>query len=160
MYRLILAVVAVLFGLLLYCLDSAQAQQPTVSCATNASRTSAVCELPPIVSLVAEATHIVKNVPATLFTAYATNLTATGGFLVILNAAAVPADGAILPIDCVPLPANNSAGSCGPGCTGVNYRPGPGRSYSVGIVAVVTSAATCFTKTTGVITAFMSVDVE
>lgn len=152
---------ALVFSLsLLLSLTAASAQQPVVSCATNPSHTGAACELAPIVSTAAEASHVISAIPRTMFTVYATNLTATGGFLVVLNAAAVPLDGAITPLDCVPLPANNSAGSCGPGCTGVNYRPGPGRSYSVGVVAIVTSAATCFTKTTGTITAFISGDVE
>ena len=64
------------------------------------------------------------------------------------KATSAPADGAVTPIDCVPLPAN--------GNTAINYAGGgPPEVFSTGITAVVTSAATCFTKTTGVITAFI-----
>ena len=68
-------------------------------------------------------------------------------FLVILNATSAPGDGAITPLECVPLPAN--------GGVGINYSPGPPAVYSTVITAVITSAVTCFTKTTGVITGFL-----
>ena len=83
-----------------------------------------------------------------VYTVYAVNSTATAGFLVVLNSTTVPADGAITPLACVPLPANGSAN--------INYSPGPPGLFLTGVVAVVSSAATCFTKTTGVITAFIS----
>jgi len=137
----------------------AKAQEPVLACATSIPTGQQTgCLLTSVVSTSAENSHVLKAAPGALYTVYATNLTATAGFLVLLNATAVPADGAILPLDCVPLPANNSSGSCGPGCTGVNYRPGPGKLFNTGIVAVVSSAATCFTKTTGTITAFISGD--
>lgn len=100
----------------------------------------------PIVSASAEASHVFKASPGTVYGIYATNLTGTAGFLVVLNATTAPSDGAITPLDCVPLPASGTAS--------INFNPGPGATYNTGIVAVVTSAATCFTKTTGVITAF------
>jgi hypothetical protein len=104
-------------------------------------------------SAAAEATHIFKATPGNLFSIYATNLTATVGFLAVVASATVPADGAIVPLDCVPLPASGSAS--------INYLPGPPKSYtSGGVVAVLTSAATCFTKTTGVITGFIAADVQ
>src|SRR5258708_4435019 len=43
----------------------------------------------------AEATHIFKATPGALYSIYATNLTATAGFLVVVSAAPVPADGLI-----------------------------------------------------------------
>ncbi len=105
-----------------------------------------------VVSGSGESSHVLKSSAGTLFSAYATNLTATAGFLVIINATAAPGDGAITPLDCAPLPAN--------GVANINYRAGPFKTYTTGITAVVTSAVTCFTKTTGVITAFMSGDVQ
>ena len=36
------------------------------------------------------------------------------------------------------------------------YSPGPPAVFSTGIVAVISSAASCFTKTTGVLTGFIS----
>ncbi len=105
-----------------------------------------------VVSGSAEATHVLKSGAGNLYAVYATNLTGTSGFLAVVNATSAPGDGAITPLDCVPLPAN--------GYASINYRPGPAKVYSTGITAVVTSAATCFTKTTGVITAFISGDAQ
>ena len=91
---------------------------------------------------------MLKASAGNLYSAYATNLTGTAGFLVIINATSAPVDGAITPLACVPLPAN--------GVASINYGPGPVQRYATGITAVVSSATTCFTKTTGVITAFIS----
>jgi hypothetical protein len=107
----------------------------------------------PVVSTVAEASHVLKGSgPGNFYGAYATNLTTTAGFLLIFNATSAPADGAVTPLACVPLPASGNAS--------INNKPGPYQVYSTGITAVVSSASTCFTKTTGVITAFISGDVQ
>ena len=108
---------------------------------------SAGAGITPVVSTSAEGSHVLKATPGNLYSVYATNLTATAGFLVVLNSTSVPGDGAITPLECVPLPAN--------GGVGLNYSPGPPAVYSTGITAVITSAVTCFTKTTGVITGFI-----
>jgi hypothetical protein len=110
--------------------------------------TSSSAGLTPVVSSAAEASHVLKASAGNAYAAYATNLTATNGFLVLLNATSAPADGAIAPLACAPLSAN--------GVASINYAPGPPGVFSTGITAVVTSAVTCFTKTTGVITAFIS----
>jgi hypothetical protein len=107
---------------------------------------SANAAIVPVVSTAAENSHILKTTAGNLYSVYATNLTATAGFLVLLNASGPPADGAITPLECVPLPANGTAS--------LNYNPGPVARFSTGIVAVATSATSCFTKTTGTITAF------
>jgi hypothetical protein len=101
----------------------------------------------PVVSSATEATHVLKASAGNLFSVYATNSTSTGGFLVVINATSAPADGAITPLDCAFLPANGTAA--------ISYNPGPPVAYSTGITAVLTSAATCFTKTTGTITGFI-----
>lgn len=101
-----------------------------------------------VVSTSAEATHVLKASAGNLYNVYATNLTATAGFLVVIDATAAPVDGAITPLACAPLPASGGAS--------INYLGGPPQVYSTGIVAVVSSAATCFTKTTGTITAYIS----
>src|SRR5438445_515404 len=62
------------------------------------------------------------------------------------------ADAAVTPLACAPLAPN--------GIASVSYAPGPPGVFGTGITAVVTSAATCFTKTTGVITAFISGSVQ
>lgn len=95
----------------------------------------------------AEASHVLATQNKRLVSVYATNHTATAGFLVVLNATSVPADGAITPLDCVPLPASGNASI---------FYGSRSKAYNVGIVAVLTSASSCFTKTTGVITGFIS----
>ena len=99
----------------------------------------------PVVSGSAESSHVCKPAPGNLYGVYATNLTGTAGFLLVLNATSAPVDGAVLPVDFAPLPANGSVS--------INYSSGPPTEYLTGITAVVSSAATIFTKTTGVITA-------
>ena len=106
----------------------------------------------PIVSTSAEATHVLKAKPGNLYSVYATNISGTAGWLVVLNATTAPADGAILPLDCVYLPASQTGW--------LNFNPGPPKPYSVGITVVLTSANTCFTKTTGTITGFISGSVQ
>lgn len=101
----------------------------------------------PVVSTSAEATHVLKSSGGNLYGVYAVNLTATSGFLAVTNTTSAPADGAITPLACVPLAANSVAS--------INYQPGPPAVFVTGITAVITSAATCFTKTTGVITGFI-----
>mgnify|MGYP001607311917 CR=1 FL=1 len=113
----------------------------------NASSVSS-CAAAPVVSASAEATHVLKASAGSLCGVYAVNLTASPGFLAVVNAASAPADGAIAPLACAPLPAN--------GVASIDYGLGATATFSTGITAVVTSAATCFTKTTGVITAFIS----
>lgn len=105
-----------------------------------------------VVSASAENNHILKASAGNLYSIYATNQTATAGFLVVINAITSPADGAITPLECVPLPASGNAS--------INYNSGPPSVFSTGIVAVVSSGANCFTKTTGTITAFIKGSVQ
>lgn len=102
----------------------------------------------PIYSAAAEAKHLLKASPGKVWGVYATNLTTTAGFLVLIDAVAVPVDGAITPQACIPLPASGAAS--------INYIPSPPAQFSFGIVAAVTSASSCFTLTTNVITAFLA----
>lgn len=119
---------------------------------TAAASGAAAAGITAVVSGSAENNHVLKAAPGNLYSVYATNLTGTAGFLVVLNATTAPGDGAITPLDCAPLPGNSTAS--------INYRSGPPEVFSTGIVAVVTSASSCFTKTTGVITAFIHGDVQ
>lgn len=131
---------------------AAHAQAPTVLCGAGPSGSAAGCatQIAPIVSVAAEASHIFKTTAGNVFSVYAVNQTSTAGFLLVLNANAVPADGAVSPLDCVPLPAS--------GVATINYIPGPPAAYvsgnTPGVVGVVSSGVNCFTKTTGTITAF------
>lgn len=117
-----------------------------------APSSSSAVGITPIVSAAAEASHVLKASGGNAYSVYAVNLTATQGFLVLINATSAPVDGAITPLACAPLAPN--------GVASLNYAPGPPGVFSTGITAVVTSAVTCLTKTTGVITAFISGSVQ
>ena len=52
---------------------------------------------------------VMANFATHLNYVYATNQTSTAGFLMALNATAVPADGPVVPLDCVALAANTTA---------------------------------------------------
>lgn len=128
---------------------------------TTPGTTNAVTKVPsggaaaeaisPVNSSTPENSHVFKASAGNVFSIAATNLTNTPAYLVLLNVTTAPADGAITPLACAPMPASGSAS--------INYGAFPAR-YTTGIVAVVTSAVTCFTKTTGVVTAFLSGQVQ
>ncbi len=119
---------------------------------TFSPTSSSTIGITPVVSAAAESGHVLKATPGNAYSAYATNFTSTAGYLILLNSTTVPADGAVTPLACALLSPN--------GVASINYAPGPPGVFSTGITAVVTSAATCFTKTTGVITAFISGSVQ
>lgn len=128
-----------LFLCLLFCIGEAKAQQPF-------SPDAGTCVTAPSVTSTAANNLVLKTTSGSLCTYTVVNVTATAGFVVVLNLTAVPADGVITPLDCKPIAAN--------GTIVVNWNTP--LYLSTGITVVVTSAATCFTKTTGAITAFIS----
>lgn len=116
---------------------------------TLAPSSNAVIGIVPVVSTTAVNTLVIKAAPGNLYSVYATNSSATGGFLLVFNATSAPSDGTVTPFDCVPI--------SGTSASGINYAPNPPKYYSVGIVAVLSSGASCFTKTTsGGVTGFIS----
>ena len=115
---------------------------------TVAPTSASAAGITSVVSSAAENNHVLKASAGNLYSVYATNLTSTAGFLLVLNSTTSPADGAVTPLACVPLPASSYAQ--------IDYSPGPPQVFSTGITAVVSSATTCFTKTTGTITAFIN----
>lgn len=133
-------------------INNAQAAGTGTQAVAIAPTSSSSGGITPVVSGSAEATHVLKASAGNLYSVYATNLTATAGFLTVINATSAPGDGAQTPLECVPLPANGNAS--------INYSAGPPSVFSTGITAIVTSANTCFTKTTGVITAFIKGSVQ
>lgn len=100
----------------------------------------------------AQATLVVKASAGNSYGVAATNLTATAGFLVGYNATAAPADGALtgtLVLECLPLPPYGYA------------NPGQRvKRFPTGITYFITSAATCYTKTTDVITGMIEASYE
>lgn len=106
----------------------------------------------PIVSASAENSHVLKAAAGNVYAVYAANHTATAGFLLLFNSLTAPGDGAVTPAGCAALPASGSAS--------ISYGSGPPGYYSTGIVAVLSSGANCFTKTTGTITGFIGGSVQ
>lgn len=74
---------------------------------------------------------------------------ASAGYVMLFDAAAVPADGAVVPLRCMPIAANTGLD--------LNFRGSPLR-FDVGAV-IVFSTTGCFTKT-GSATAFLAGDVQ
>lgn len=97
----------------------------------------------------AASSYVLKASGGNAYSVAAVNFTGTAGFLVVLDASSVPADGPIAPIGCAPLAGSSPASlAWGQGSPPVHF--------TNGLVAVLTSGATCYTKTTGAITGFIS----
>jgi hypothetical protein len=104
--------------------------------------------LAPVVTTTAAASLVLKPAKGSLYSINATNQTTTAGFLVVIDSLTTPTTGAtITPLACAALPASGSAS--------INYGQIP-ESYTTGIIALLTSAATCFTFTSGTITGYMA----
>ncbi len=73
----------------------------------------------------------------------------TAGYVMLFDAATVPADGAVTPLRCMPVAANTGID--------VNFRAAPLR-FDVGAVVVFSSTG-CFTKTASA-TAFLAGDIQ
>jgi hypothetical protein len=129
------AILAVLAFLLIGGVAQAQTLQPVSSVTTTALAASIV----------------LKAGSGYLYDAYATNLTGgSTGYLLLINGTTVPSDGALT--GCGTSPSTGCLMDCAPFQGGV----APASVYNKGIVAVVSSATTCYTLTTGVVTAFIS----
>lgn len=118
-------------ALVLSCLGLAPAQAQT-NCLVPSSFPGT-----PVVSAAAEGSHVLKASPGCLISVYVT-IGATGGFLMVFNSTTVPADGAVLPQDCIQVAASTS--------NYLNWAPQPPEFFSMGI-SVAFSTTGCFTKT-------------
>lgn len=114
---------------------------------------SAAENIIPVVSAAAEGSHVfcdatgtapVRKVPCSLRSLYVTT-GAAAGYLMVFNAIAAPADGAVTPRVCIAVPALTSA-SLDFGTTS--------SSYNTGLTAVFSTTG-CFSKTISA-TAFFS----
>jgi len=92
----------------------------------------------PVVSTVAEGTHILKPSSGCLIAVSVTS-GAVSGYLLVYNSITAPVDGTVTPIECVPVGANS--------LQFINFAPQPPEFYSVGI-SVVYSTTGCFIQTT------------
>lgn len=103
------------------------------------------CVVPPnaaasaIVSAAAEGSHVLKAGPGCLIAAYVYN-SGAAAFLMVFNSKTVPADGAVTPIECIPVAAASYQF--------LNFAPQPPEWYSTGI-SIAISTTGCFTKTVG-----------
>lgn len=93
----------------------------------------------PVVSATAEGSHVLKPSPGALLAFYVTSSSGAAGFILIFNSTTIPADGAVTPIECIPITA-------GPSYAYANFAPQPPEWYSTGISAAYSTTG-CFTKT-------------
>lgn len=91
----------------------------------------------PVVSASAEGSHVLKASPGCLLSMYVVG-GAAAGFIMVFNSTTVPADGAVTPIECVPIAANSYQY--------INFAPLPPEWFSTGISAAYSTTG-CFTKT-------------
>jgi hypothetical protein len=120
-------------ALLLYLgLASAALAQQNVQVPPNAPAT-------PVVSAAVEGSHVLKASPGALLSLYVYN-SGAAAFLMVFNSTTVPADGAVTPIECIPVGAASYQY--------LNFAPQPPEWYSTGISAAISTTG-CFTKTVG-----------
>jgi hypothetical protein len=93
----------------------------------------------PVVSAAAEGSHVLKASPGALLSVYAYN-SGAAGFLMVFNATALPSNGTVTPIECVPIGSSSYVS--------LNFAPRPPEWYSTGIVAAISTTG-CFTLTAG-----------
>lgn len=152
--------------LLLLFVQEARAQQVVLPCTqqtqggviTSCAPVSAINPLPvttsgsssivPIKSAAAETAHVFKASSGTLYGFSVTN-GASAGYVLVINAAADPGNGAVTPSACYQLPANSTVG--------VSYNGAP-LTMNTGITAVFSTTG-CFTETQSS-TAFFSGQVQ
>jgi hypothetical protein len=100
---------------------------------------------------------VVKATGGNMYSVYSASLTGgASGFLQLFNGTAAPVDGAVA--GCTATPITGCLVDCAPfsgGVAQITNGAMPPSVYSFGIVAVVSSATTCLTKTTGVLTAYI-----
>lgn len=147
MTRFILAAMfAVLF------LQTASAQTPVAQCWQNETgsppRINCVPGIIPATTTASASSLLIKAAPGVLNYLLVYNNTAVATHVLVIDAAAVPADGAVTPKICRQVGANATVE--------LNYSGGPGVAFSNGIVAALTTTGSCYTKTTGATDAYMT----
>lgn len=119
---------------------------------SSGGSTSASANLHAVTGALADSL-VIKASAGNFYSVNATAITGgAAGYLVVVNATAAPALGAITPLDFCYFAAGSGGCSLSHGNIPINY--------STGIVALITSAATPYTYTTGVDTAAISGDYQ
>lgn len=125
-----------------YCWSEAAGAE--VECGASGTGASGAA-ITPTVTTVAANSLVVKASAGSLFSVYATGLTGgSTGWLLVLNLTAKPIDGPVVPLIAIPF----SGGVASASYTGL-----PPAAFATGITVVVSSAASPYTQTTGVLTA-------
>lgn len=132
MKRSTIKLLAYLFVLL--CMLYAHGAHAQTNCVVPANAAAT-----PIVSTAAEGSRVLKASKGCLLSLYVYN-SGAAAFLMVFNSITVPADGAVTPIECIPV------GSAS--YQFLNFAPQPPEYYSTGISAAISTTG-CFTKTVG-----------
>lgn len=128
-----------LFGAFLLCASAALLWTARPALAQSQVTVPPNAPATPVVSSAAEGSHVLKPSPGALLALYVTSPAGAAGYILLFNSTTVPADGAVTPIECIPITA-------GPAIAWVNFAPQPPEWYSVGI-STAYSTTGCFTKT-------------
>ena len=102
----------------------------------------------PVVSTVAETSHVLKATPGALLDLSVTSTAA--GYVELFNATSAPGTGAVTPVACYSVAANTT--------TSMPFQFVP-QFFSTGITAVFSSGANCFTYTSSA-TAYFAGEVQ
>ena len=129
-------------GLWLALCSPALAAAALVTLAPDAGPTTGIA---PIATSAAASALVVKSSPGNLY-GFSVTSGASAGFVLVFNATAAPADGAVTPAACYAIAANSSLS--------VSWQPGPPLWLDTGITLVFSTTG-CFTKTASA-TAFIS----
>ena len=109
----------------------------TIGGVSPAPSSSSSFAITPASSAALETSHVLKASAGNLYSVYVIT-TSVGGYLMTFNATSAPADGAVTPVECIPVPASSVAS--------INFDGAPPDNYSTGIVAVFSTTGP-FTKT-------------
>lgn len=120
---------------------------PIGSAVVIAPTNIAMWGLAPVNSTAAEGSHVLCTGPCNLYNVTVT-IGATSGWLLLFDATAAPADGAVTPIWWFPVASNATNG----GAT-ANWGPGPPLGTTTGLTAVFSTTGP-FTKTVSATAAF------
>lgn len=93
-----------------------------------------------VITTALEGSHVFKASPGCLISAYVYNAGAAA-FFMVFNSKTLPSNGAVAPIECVPVAAASYQF--------INFAPQPPEFYSTGITGAISTGANCLTLTVG-----------
>lgn len=125
-----------------------ESAQTEVECGASGTGASGAA-IAPVVTTAAANSLVIKASAGSLFSIYAVGLTGgSSGWLLVVDASTKPADGAVVPLLAIPFSG---------GVASASYVGLPPAAFATGITALVSSATSPYTLTTGTLTvAFIS----